>query len=206
MHHISLKIKLTSPPPPPMPDIYSILTLIFSAIAAIAASISLYHHFTSKPKLKVLLNDKEKELIVIAGKTYLGALRIINLRNTIELFQVIIEFPSSFKLFNKDSLVYHDIVNRLPYEYYDIHTPQQVIEPGRIAIEASGIIIGSKIIFRRMGVLPWNLSGKDHFDFLFGFTIPTEHKNYDIQIIVSTSTQTFIKNFNMKVINDDKSL
>jgi hypothetical protein len=186
-------------------EFFSILTLIPSVIAAIASAISAYHLLTSKPKLRVLLNGEEKELTVKADEEYESTLRIINLRNVAtELSRVIIKFPSSFKLL---PFTPPEIPNKLKrYIPKDLSMPLDVVPgPARIIAYPQAIIGDSEVIFVRRGVLPWNLPGKGYLDFLIYFRTPTEYKNYTLEIIVQTTSKTFIKNLNIKVIKGNKS-
>jgi hypothetical protein len=186
-------------------------SVIFSAIAAIASIISIYYLLTSKPKLRVFLNSKRKELTVKAGEVHLSTLRIKNLRNiTTELFRVIIEFPSSFELFyppsSPDEIAKRpEIAKKLiTYIPKDFNTPLDIIEPRRFITQPQAIIRNSKVIFERKGILPWNLAGYGYFDFFIVFKAPNEYKKYNLKITVQTSSKTFIKNFNIKVIKNDK--
>jgi hypothetical protein len=187
-------------------EFFSILTLIPSVIAAIASAISAYHLLTSKPKLRVLLNGEEKELTVKADEVYESTLRIINLRNVAtELSRVIIKFPSSFKPLYSTS---PEITNKQLKRYIpkDFSRPLDVVPgPVRIIAYPQEIIGDSEVIFVRKGVLPWNLPGKGYLDFLIYFRTPTEYKNYTLEIIVQTTSKTFIKNLNIKVIKGNKS-
>jgi hypothetical protein len=187
-----------------MLEFFSVLTLIISAIAAIASAISAYYLLTSKPKLRVLLNGEEKELTVGGDEVYQNTVRVINLRNVAtELSGIIIKFPSSFKLLSSPS---PEIANKLKkYIPKDLSMPLDVMEPGRIIVHPEAIIRDSEVIFVRKGVLPWNLPGKGYLDFLIYFRTPTEYKNYTLEIIVQTTSKTFIKNLTIKVIKGDKS-
>jgi hypothetical protein len=189
----------------------SLITLIFSAIAAIAAIISTYYLLTSKPKLKILLNDEEKELTVRANEEYQSTLRVINLRNVAtELSKIIIKFPESFKILPSP---YHQVANKLNrYTPKDLNIPSDIVEPGRIIVHPTAVIHNSKLIIERRGVLPWNLPGKSYLDFLIHFRTPIDCKNYKLEITVQTTSKTFIKNVGMRVVkgdennNDDKSV
>jgi len=187
-----------------MLEFFPMVTLIFSAIAATAAIISIYYHLTSRPKLRILLNGEEKELIIRANEEYKSTLRLINSGNVAtELFRVIIKFPSSFKLLPVPS---PQIANNRPTTYIpkDLNLPSDVMEPARIIKYPEAAIRNSEVIFERRGILPWNLGGKGYFDFLIQFKAPNGYKKYNLEITVQTVSKTFIKNFILKVTKGDK--
>jgi hypothetical protein len=187
---------------PALFEFFPIITLIFSAIAAIAAIISIYYLLTSRPKLKVLLNGEGKELTVRANEEYQSTLRIINLRNVAtELSRVIIKFPESFKILSPSP---PQVANKLnKYIPKDLNIPSDVMEPGRFIDSPKPIARDSKIIIERRGLLPWNLPGKGYLDFLIHFRTPTDYKNYKLEITVQTTSKTFIKNVGIKVVKGD---
>jgi len=170
-----------------------LISLVFSAVAAITASISLYLFFISQPRVKVVFNAGRKELKTGINEEFHTIIRIINIgNNATEVFKVVIGFSQSLKPIKCS----HEKIQQIKREVKDLEIPIDVIELGRFKVLAEPRVDGSDIIFERGGLCPWNLAGKGHFDFpICG--LAEKPGNHMLVVRVETAHKTFIKSLHV---------
>lgn len=175
----------------------SLLSVIFSAIAAITSIFSFYKLITSQPKLKMYFHEGTSIKRINANKEFICVIRIENVRNvSTEIIGAKFKFPQQFNLLQKSEFAKRYEI-KLPQ---DIKPPVDIVEPHRIIVYAEPIIHGCEVSFQPRGISPvWKLPGKSYIDFVVYGLSPMNTGEYEVICIVQTTSKTFKEKLRIRV-------